>query len=273
MKSVFRTLLLKFFTIFLCSQILGLYTGIQYVEFFRENPEIQAFDEPENVSNSLFLFTYVLAGAGIFLIIIKYYSGDLLFKLLEGMVVFFSSMIVFDVFIPLIYGIPFSLFAALGLVYLKFTRKGILIQNVASVLAVSGAGALLGSSLGVIPVLVFIILLSTYDLVAVFYTKHMVTMAKAIVKRRLAFTVAMPTRVHTFQLGTGDLFVPLMLSVSAYGALGLIQAISVIAGAFFGFFILFLHASRKPGKPLPALPPVCAFSAGFLALSVAGQII
>jgi presenilin-like A22 family membrane protease len=143
----------------------------------------------------------------------------------------------------------------------------------ASVLAVCGAGALLGSSLGVVPVLAFIILLSIYDLTAVFYTKHMVTMAKAIVKRKLAFTVAMPTKVHTFQLGTGDLFVPLMLSVSAYGALGLIQALSVIIGAFFGFLILFLYSSRKPGTPLPALPPVCAFSSAFLAVSIDGQII
>jgi presenilin-like A22 family membrane protease len=259
-----QRLLAQFTVIFLSTQIIGLYTGAAYLDFFRVNQEERAFEDPGNVGNSFYLFGYVLAGTVFLLLLIRFFKRDIIFKILEAIVIFTSSTVVFSVFLPF----ELMLFFSLALAILKFLKPTLILQNIASVVAVSGAGALLGSSLGVIPILTFMALLSVYDFISVFYTKHMVTLAKAVVSKKLSFTVAMPTKVHTFQLGTGDLFIPLMLSVSTLGSFGLAHALFVSLGALIGFYALFIYASKTPGRALPALPPICASCAIFLSLSL-----
>jgi presenilin-like A22 family membrane protease len=124
-------------------------------------------------------------------------------------------------------------------------------------------GALLGVSIGVLPVIVFLILLAAYDYIAVFKTKHMVTMAKAVAKKNLSFTFALPTQKHQFELGTGDLVMPLVFSVSVLNdslARGLIwpvatlPSIIILLAAFLGLAFTLDYGSKNVGKALPALP-------------------
>ena len=111
---------------------------------------------------------------------------------------------------------------------------------------------------GLVPVLVFIVLLSIYDLIAVFGTKHMVTIGKAVTKKNLAFTICMPSKNHTFELGNGDLVIPLICAVSVY-ANGLFVNNGLVAGmvlgaSFIGLLISIYSVGVKK-IPMPALPP------------------
>jgi len=250
-------------SIFAIVQIIGLYVGYQYLAMVRGGEIEPAFKNPESVSNSIVLFLYILLMTGVILLIIKFKKG--LLRAVEAAAIFFSSWIVFDFVIPYsIMGaqVPWGLFLALALTAWKMLRPTILSQNVAVILAVSGAGAIIGGSLGVLPVIIFLLLLSIYDFVSVFLTKHMVYMAKAITERPMAFTAAVPVKTkgysHTFQLGGGDLVMPLILAVSVLGRYGLPHAIFTAVGAFAALGLLFSYVLRNPGQPLPALPPVSA---------------
>ena len=108
-----------------------------------------------------------------------------------------------------------ALILPLAIVIARFVfRKNIWLRNLASILAAAGAGPLIGYNFGIIPVALFLVILAGYDIIAVFYTKHMVTLAKSITKKNLAFTFALPTTDHQFELGTGDMVIPLVFAVS-----------------------------------------------------------
>src|SRR3989344_7206413 len=140
--------------------------------------------------------------------------------------------------------------------------KNVFLRNVSSIVAAAGGGALVGASLGVVPVIVFLVLLSIYDFIAVFKTKHMVTLAKGITKKNLSFTYALPTKEHQFELGTGDMVIPLAFAASVLGATSktipepynFIPSIAILIASLAGLIITLNYASLKTGRALPALP-------------------
>jgi len=67
---------------------------------------------------------------------------------------------------------------AIALTLWKVFRPTILNQNIAAMISGAGVGALLGASFGIVPSLLFLIILCVYDFVSVFITKHMITLAK-----------------------------------------------------------------------------------------------
>ncbi len=256
-----KKLLLQLISLFLITQMLGLYTGYSLISFEVEREGI-VNDNPDDPINSIGLFIYILVFTGILLLILKFYKGDLLFIAMESILVFLTSLIVFGFLIPEKYGlIALILPIALVLSRLIF-RKNLLLRNLASVLAAAGAGALIGYNFGIIPVSLFLVILSGYDIIAVFYTKHMVTLAKGITKKNLAFTFALPTQNHQFELGTGDMVIPLVFGVSVLTettkhfvlSFALISPIIVLWGSLVGLILTIHYSSQNVGKALPALP-------------------
>lgn len=264
--------------VFLCVQIIGIYTGYQYIQYIEAGVYEPIFEDPEDVSNSFILILYVLIMTAFILFIIRY--KKVLLRVLEAIVIFFASDIVFEFGIA---SLPFEnaasfafigMFLAFLLTAWKVLKPSLLSQDVALVFAVSGAGAIIGASFGVFPVLVFLLLLSIYDFVAVFYTKHMIYMAKAITERPLSFTAAFPFKdkirvktkrgykkkmyKHVFQLGGGDLAIPLVFSVAVLNSYGFQSMLFTVAGSLIALMLLFSFILRKPGIALPALPPISA---------------
>lgn len=246
--------------IFLSVQIIGIATAIQYNNAVEEGIAETAFENPEDVSNSFFIFIYILIMTGMMLVIIKFKKK--LIYVIEAIALFFTSLIVFDFLISYPTGLPFGTFLALGLTAWKMKWPTHFSQNIALIVSVAGAGAVIGVSFGVLPVMVFILLLSAYDFFSVFISKHMVYLAKAITERPTAFTAAIPCKTkkftHTFQLGGGDLVIPLVFAISVMNAHGLFNAIFALAGALIALILLFWFIIKKPGIALPALPPIAA---------------
>ncbi len=256
-----RRLIAQLLVLFLVTQFLGLYVGSALIK-----ADVRATivtENPEDLENSIGLFLYILAFTAVLLVAIVLLKGillSLLLKAFEAIVVFLTSVLVFAAFIDtLLVMAPAAIVVALRLKY----PKHIQLRNFTSTVAVAGAGALLGVSLGVLPVLLFIALLAAYDFVAVFKTKHMVTLAKAITSRDLSFTYALPTPEHRFELGTGDMVVPLTFAVSVLAAyssiyafpLSAVPALGVLGASLVGLVWTLDYSSRHIGRPLPALPP------------------
>jgi presenilin-like A22 family membrane protease len=202
-------------------------------------------------------------GTILILLAIKFLPDNVLywvFKGIEALAIFSTALIVFFSFVPE----AFAILLAVGLVVIRiFAPQYLIWRNVSSVVATIGAGSLIGVSAGVLPVIVFLVLLAVYDYIAVFKTKHMVTMAKAVAKKNLAFTFALPTKEHQFELGTGDLVMPLVFSVAVMKQAlisglvwpaAIIPSIAILVASFAGLWLTLDYGNKHVGKALPALP-------------------
>jgi len=262
--------------LFLAAQMLGIFTGIVLINAAQVYPEFENLnvapggDSASPISSALFL-GYVLLGAVLMILVIKYYKGVMLFKLVEAASIFIAGNIVFYVFF-IAFAVPYdwlwAMLLATALTVARFFRPDL--KNVAAVVASAGIGAVFGFSLDFVPTLLFVAGLSLYDFIAVFLTGHMIYMAKELGKRNLAFSVSATEMEYsrktrkkepsTLELGTGDMVMPLMLAVSAYKlSFNFYDSFAVIVGAAIGLAaVLWYVTSRR--SFLPALPPIAFFA-------------
>ncbi len=269
-----KRLFIQLAAVFLAVQIIGLWAAFGFLD---AGLQTGLYSEDINDPlNSVFLIAYIIVFTAILLAVLKLmkkkHSGIML-KGFEALAVFATGTLLFSLVVPE----PAAIMAALGIIALRvFWAENIWFKNLASTVAAIGAGSIIGISIGVVPAAIFVLGLAAYDFIAVFKTRHMVTLAKAVVERNLAFTFSLPTKRHVFQLGTGDLVVPLVFasaalaSSGAQGAMAFVPGAAVLGGSITGLFITLEYGSRHAGKPLPALPlqavlMVLLFSASKLA--------
>ncbi|HLC93115.1 MAG TPA: presenilin family intramembrane aspartyl protease [archaeon] len=254
-------LMAQLLVLFVVTQSIGLFAGNYLV---KEQIAVTIVnDDKESVDNSLGLIAWILGTTVVLLALIAFAPAwlfSIVIKAVESLAIFSTAIIVIAPAEPseiIGYG------AALLLVALRIIfSKNLWLRNISSIVATAGAGALIGASLGVLPILVFLILLSAYDFIAVFKTKHMVKLAKGLTGKNLSFTFALPTKEHQFELGTGDMVVPLVFSVGllaqAQGAFPfphyLFPSTAILVASLAGLVITLDYASKHKGTPLPALP-------------------
>jgi presenilin-like A22 family membrane protease len=126
---------------------------------------------------------------------------------------------------------------------------------------------------------VLLAVLSLYDLIAVYRTHHMATIARALVRGGAAFAVMVPARARSlaarrleaapgkefFFLGTGDLALPAIL-ISSVALSSVPRALAAYAGSLVGAALMLgFFFSQRTRAPMPALPPIAAATAfGYL---------
>ena len=264
---------------FLIAQLIGLFVGIQLTgDKEYQDLNVTPNQQPGDVGNSLLFLGYVLVVAAVVVLIIKYMKwAAILFKLLELVTIFITSSLVFFVFlsylqVPHMYTITIAL--SILLVGLKFIYPKI--KNVTAIISSSAVGALFGFSFDIVPTLIFIVLISLYDFISVFITKHMVYMAKEMSRMDLSFSIASRERRYvkekkkeeefSVELGSGDMAIPLMLAVSVYNSFTLVDSLAVVLGTSVGLIAVLYYVTRKRVF-LPALPPLCFCGVLFLAVS------
>jgi presenilin-like A22 family membrane protease len=258
-----RSLLIQLAVIFAITQAIGISIGYAFLEA-REMGIIKTTsivnDNPDDSINAAALFVQILVMAGVLILIIRYLPKHKkwLLKLLEIIATTTAVFLVAGLLLPS----TLAILTAVGLLVLRFWMPDdLLLRNAVAVCAASVVGALLGIMLGIVPILLFMIAIAAYDLWAVFGTKHMVEIAENVTPQNLAFTVAMPTPEHRFELGTGDLVVPLAFATSVMSTtmtLGYPAAMFLPAGilvaSLAGIMVTLDIVSKKIGRALPALP-------------------
>lgn len=254
--------------LFFIAQILGLYVGFN---LFNRGYAVSA-----ETSTSVFSFIIAFSVATITLILLlKFFKGKIMFKLLLAFLIFVGSETVFGTFIPE----EAAFLIAAELVLIRFLVPNVFTQNFVMIFAIAGIGVSLGLLLSIPAVLIILAILSVYDVIAVYRTKHMVTMFKGLIKRGVPFSLVVPDKASDVTehiknaqpgtgrfllLGTGDVAFPIIFAVSAL-RYGLLSAVSIIIGAFIGLFTIHLLLIRKKHGAIPALPPIVMFSLlGFL---------
>ena len=252
---------------FVLAQLLGIFTGLTIISDINMNPyvkELMISAEPEETTNAFVLIGYILVGALFMMILIRLFSKHpIIFILIEFALISSSSSIVFYAFLRLLLGYEISTIVAviMGLLFSSIKMLKPQLKNAAAILATAGVGVIFGVSFGMVPVVLFLIMLSVYDYLSVFTTKHMVELANFVVKKNLAFTVTArkaPLKKgepeKRMDLGTGDMIAPIMLEVSAL-AWSPVASLFIMVGAVVSLLI-FLDMVWKKKMVLPALPPI-----------------
>jgi presenilin-like A22 family membrane protease len=172
-----------------------------------------------------------------------------------------------------------AIIAAVVVTFLKFIYPRIWWQNILMITGIAGVVVSLGTNISWVTAIILIVFLSFYDIAAVYFTRHMVTMFKDLLQKGVVFALILPVNLRSLRLplkkvkpgedfmllGTGDLALPGILVASLVSeSIG--QASFAALGAIIGFIIMnVIFSSQEKRKPMPALPPIAAgASLGFL---------
>jgi presenilin-like A22 family membrane protease len=244
--------------------------------------EIRKIEIP-SFSSLEFIFYFFIATLFAFLIfrflrerIIK----GKVYKILFLSVSFFSSLIFFESFLPE----PIPLILVFLLTFWWIKHPIVLNQNLLIIFSLAGIGASLGLSLKPKAMILILIVLSIYDFIAVYKTKHMVKIAKDMIETGTILGLVFPFEPLGFLksareikpgegkfliLGGGDVAFPLIFSVSLL-KFGILKPFIVAIFSLLGLFANFLlFIFQKERKAIPALPLISLFSIiGYFIVSI-----
>jgi len=257
--------------------------GLGIAAAFRMNEifKIQKVNIPQ-ISFSQFILNFLLATLFIFLILrfIKFEKEKgTIFKILFILAVSFGGLLFLETWLPE----PLSLIFVFVLIFWWLKKPSVLIQDLLIILGIAGTGSILGLSLNPLMVILLLVIFSIYDFIAVYKTKHMVRMAKAMLESRAILALVIPPNIFGFReslekiqpggkfliLGGGDIAFPLIFSVSLIPS-GILHSFIVALFSLIGLFASFwFFTKQKERKPIPALPPIALFSIiGYLIVSI-----
>ena len=265
-----RSLFVKEAILFGAVQALGLWAAFRFLADTKLNYLIP------DASASLHLGLpdlFALVGFIFLFIFLAKKSGKvsaIFFKVFLWAVVFSGSEIIFSLFLN-----PLPAFiASLILILAMILIPRVLVLNIAVILGLAGIGAIFGLSITPIVAVWILAIFSVYDIVAVYWTKHMVAMARGMIASKAIFGFIIPLRASGFKekisavqpgenfmiLGSGDIVLPLVLTVSV-ARVSMWQALVVAIFSVFGLLATHLiFVNQKDRRPMAALPPIAALS-------------
>ena len=225
------------------------------------------------ISFPQFILNFLLATLFILLILrfVKFEKEKgTIFKILFILAVLLGGLLFLETWLPE----HLSLIFIFVLIFWWLKKPSVLIQDLLIILGIAGTGSILGLSLNPLMVILLLVIFSIYDFIAVYKTKHMVRMAKAMLESRAILALVIPPNIFGFReslekiqpggkfliLGGGDIAFPLIFSVSLIPS-GILHSFIVALFSLIGLFASFwFFTKQKERKPIPALPPIALFS-------------
>ena len=248
-------------------------------------------EPPPDITPSTTLFSIVLAMAiaVVFMLILMRYKVEFFLRAWFFVVVALALGITIYAFISGVkYAQIIALIIALPLAAIKLFKRNIIVHNITELFIYPGIAAILVPLLNIWTVVILLVLISIYDIYAVWHAGFMQKMAQYQISKLKFFTgFFVPylgkkekklikqakesnekdkkIKVNVAILGGGDVIFPIILAGVVLNQLGLIPALIISVGATLALAFLF-YISKK-GKFYPAMPFI---SVGcFLALGIA----
>lgn len=264
--------------LFTLTQALGIFVVVRLSKLLKDL-EIEL--QPISLTYLLIYFLVITLLILIFLKVSKKGTGVVL-QIFFILAVFSGLDILFSTFIIE----PGAAILAAGLIIFRFIYPAVLLHNLVVVGGLAGIGGMLGITLFPRDAIILLIILAVYDVIAVYKTKHMVKMAKAMIKKRVILGIIVPEKILGFKasmaaveqekipvrrilkpgkigrfmiLGGGDLALPLLL-IASVARENIWQSIIILVFALFGLLAMHLIFIKLKSKPMPALPPLAIFS-------------
>lgn len=255
----------------------GLILIVQILALFLSTPmevnEMQAFEDPTQVSNSIYYIVMILVFTLFVLLALKKNMKWVISLFIYLAIISTLYYVIFALFtlIPSLSGFEAitSVVLSIGVTVLLYKYPEWYIVDIVGVCIAAGVSALIGISLSVVPVIVLLLLLAIYDAISVYKTKHMVTMAEGIMDLKLPILFVIPKHLNysflkedfkqgekheAFFMGLGDAVMPTLLVVSANVFMkgNFYPILGAILGTLIGHAVLSILVMR--GKPQAGLP-------------------
>lgn len=233
--------------IFFIIHIIGLLIVNHYLAielpFGIERPDI----EPE--TSYLPIIIAILIATGIVLLIVKF-GAMKLWKLWFFLVLAYVLMIAFSSVLNQI----IALILAVGLAAFRIFRPGVIIHNFTELFLYGGLAAIFAPLFTVVSIIILLGAISIYDMIAVWKTKHMTTLAKFTAKSKAFAGLMIPYKKgkELGLLGGGDIGFTLLFSGVILKFFSFTDAI--IVSAITTLALLLLFALAKKDKFYPAMP-------------------
>jgi len=152
--------------------------------------------------------------------------------------------------------------------------QNVLFHNLLMILGIAGVTIPLGLSIDSKTMMIILAILSFYDFIAVYKTKHMVKMAKSMMEAGVITAFFIPLKIRFLLrktkeiqtgkdfviLGGGDIAFPLLFALSTLKTslfTAAIISLFSLLGLSLSYFVFILQKERRP---MPALPPIALFA-------------
>jgi presenilin-like A22 family membrane protease len=285
------TVTLVLVAVFFLSQVVGLAITNEYVEektvnettgevinvtysnlpFDMQRPEI------EESKSYIFILGAVLIGTLLVLLLVKF-KGFRLWKIWFFLSVALCLTIAFAAFIPAI----IAVILAISIAMVKIYRPNFIIHNLSEIFLYGGLAAIFVPIMNIYAIVILLIIISIYDMIAVWQSKHMVKMAKFQTESKVFAGLSIPYKlpkksdlkilkpektdnnkkekpkgtVKSAILGGGDIGFPLLFAGVLMKSVGFLKVLVIPAVVTVGLFILLFFA--KKDRFYPAMPFITA---------------
>ncbi len=269
---------------FIVTQLIGLYVVNHYIHKDNELPYGMKPPEPEKETDFYTSFLPSIIVAFILAIVILFlltkFKSEFILRLWFFIVVTIALGICFIAFIPDFKNVQLVvLLLALPLAFIKIYKQNFLIHNLTELFIYPGIAAVFVPLLNIWTIIVLLILISIYDMWAVWRSGFMQKLAKYQINKLKLFSgffvpyvsgrvkaklkamkkkdlKKQKIKVNLAILGGGDIIFPIITAGVALKTFGLGAAIFVILGATLGLGYLFFYGEKK--KFYPAMPFITA---------------
>ena len=244
-----------------------------------------AFENPNDPTNIIYIFSIMLVFTVIILLIAKYWKKQLIQFIILGAIgytAFYAFFLpAFILILPSVHwfiALGLSIIAAVVLIVLLYRYPEWYVIDTCGIIVGTSAIIVFGISLSVFLVLILLIGLALYDAISVYKTKHMIDLADTVMDLKLPVLLVVPKIKHysliketkrlkekleegeereAFFMGLGDIVMPGILVVAIYYNVqqGLPIAIGTMIGTLVGFLLLMRFVLK--GKPQAGLPFLC----------------
>jgi presenilin-like A22 family membrane protease len=258
---------------FVFTLILGIFQAKRLISFGNHNSVFYS-----SFSFSFNDFLFILVFNILFILTLVYLSkkkqkAGFISKIFFILSIFLGTLLTFFLWLPQNWALVLSLI----LMFLLLKFRILILHNLLLAFTLATIGAIIGLNLDPLIIIIFLTILSIYDFVAVYKTRHMITLVKVMAESGsiMGFVlpqdfrkIFLPLRDFSFQnlkdkyivLGSGDVILPLMMAVSLIKE-GIFLAFFVIFFSFLGFLANFLVLfSQERKSPIPALPIIALFT-------------
>ena len=245
--------------IFVLTQLVGLLITKPYLprESLPFNVERPQFEESTSYIPIFFIiiFTTIIA-----LFLIKFRAFRL-WKIWFFLAVFYTLTIAFSAFILEWIAVVLALVFA----FFKIVKPNIIVHNLSEIFIYGGLAAIFVPVLSLLSIFILLIVISIYDMIAVWKTKHMIKMAKFQTEAKIFPGLLVPYKINfkkpknavkvpvkTAILGGGDMGFPLLFAGVVMKTSSIYNSLIVVAFTTIALFLLFMFADKK--KFYPAMP-------------------
>lgn len=309
MKHTYKVTVLLL-SLFLLTQLIGMFVAYKYspenISFIDDQGNLvnktvynlpYGLEPPEEVSptSTAISIIFAIIFAAFLMLVLMKYKAEILLRIWFFVVVALAIAVTFNAFLS---NFPhaqiISIGAALLLAFFKIFKRQIIVHNLTELFIYPGIAALFIPLLSIWSIVLLLILISIYDMYAVWHAGFMQKMAKYQMQKLKVFTgFFVPyirkqdkdlmrqqkisksektkgkkqkrIKVSVAILGGGDVVFPIITAGVALHALGFLAAFLVAIGATAALLGLF-YLSEK-GKFYPAMPFITAGC--FIALAIA----